>query len=85
MHFLFKYQINVIISLDYSAKIRHISFCLFVQMERAVMEAFPALPGMSFGTSKKEMACERRTFALSILSGSGLFFPLFFIFTLIFK
>ncbi|KAI4827027.1 hypothetical protein KUCAC02_030455, partial [Chaenocephalus aceratus] len=38
---------------------------------RAVMEAFPALPMMSFGTSKKEMACERRKFALSILNGSG--------------
>lgn len=63
----------------------HILFCVFVQMARAVMEAFPALPGMSFGTSKKEMACERWTFALSILNGSGLFFPLFFIFTLIFK
>ncbi|XP_034083088.1 lysine-specific demethylase 5B-B-like [Gymnodraco acuticeps] len=25
---------------------------------------------MSFGTSKKEMACERRKFALSILNGS---------------
>nr|XP_033951280.1 lysine-specific demethylase 5B-B-like [Pseudochaenichthys georgianus] len=39
-------------------------------MARAVMEAFPALPIMSFGTSKKEMACERRKFALSILNAS---------------
>ncbi|KAG8001016.1 Ribonuclease P protein subunit p29 [Nibea albiflora] len=34
------------------------------------MEAYPALPVMSFGTSKKEMASERRTFALALLSDS---------------
>ncbi|KAK1899355.1 120.7 kDa protein in NOF-FB transposable element [Dissostichus eleginoides] len=43
---------------------------IVTMMARAVMEAFPALPVMSFGTSKKEMACERRKFALSILNGS---------------
>jgi hypothetical protein len=41
-------------------------------MAKAVMEAFPALPLMSFGTSKKEMANARTKFALALLSGSGL-------------
>ncbi len=36
------------------------------------MEAYPALPLMSVGTSKKEMALERTKFALSLLNGSGL-------------
>ncbi len=35
------------------------------------MEAYPALPLMSFGTSKKDMTLERTKFALSLLSGSG--------------
>nr|XP_020481286.1 uncharacterized protein LOC109975125 isoform X3 [Labrus bergylta] len=39
-------------------------------MAKAVMEDFPALPVMSFGTSKKEMAFERTKLALSLLSGS---------------
>ncbi|KAI4798480.1 hypothetical protein KUCAC02_022031 [Chaenocephalus aceratus] len=43
---------------------------IVTMMARAVMEDFPALPMMSFGTSKKEMACERRKFALSILNAS---------------
>ena len=41
-------------------------------MAKAVMEAFPALPLMSFGKSKKEMADERTKFALALLNGSGL-------------
>ena len=41
-------------------------------MAKAVMEAFPALPLMSFGTSKKEMANARTKFGLGLLSGSGL-------------
>ncbi|CAL8275321.1 unnamed protein product [Arctogadus glacialis] len=39
-------------------------------MAKAVMEAFPALPLMSFGTSKKEMANARTKFALGLLIGS---------------
>lgn len=48
-------------------------------MAKAVMEAYPALPAMSFGTSKKEMASERTKFALALLSDSGksLFFSLY--------
>ena len=41
-------------------------------MAKAVMEAFPELPLMSFGTSKKEMANARTKFGLGLLSGSGL-------------
>lgn len=40
-------------------------------MAKAVMETYPALPAMSFGTSKKEMASERTKFALALLSDSG--------------
>ncbi|XP_060889321.1 uncharacterized protein LOC132961604 isoform X2 [Labrus mixtus] len=43
---------------------------IVTKMAKALMEAFPALPVMSFGTSKKEMAFERTKLALSLLSGS---------------
>ncbi|CAL8390972.1 unnamed protein product [Arctogadus glacialis] len=43
---------------------------IVTMMAKAVMEAFPALPLMSFGTSKKEMANARTKFALGLLSGS---------------
>lgn len=43
-------------------------------MAKAVMEAFPELPKMEFGTSKKDMAQERRALALKILEASGFFF-----------
>ncbi|CAL8318997.1 unnamed protein product [Arctogadus glacialis] len=48
------------------------SSCVVIvtMMAKAVMEAFPALPLMSFGTSKKEMANARTKFALGLLSGS---------------
>lgn len=36
------------------------------------MKAYPALPLMSFDTSKKEMALERTKFALAVLNDSGL-------------
>lgn len=44
---------------------------LLMQMAKAVLEAYPALPVMSFGTSKREMASERTKFALALLSDSG--------------
>ncbi|CAL8324290.1 unnamed protein product [Gadus morhua 'NCC'] len=43
---------------------------IVTMMAKAVMEAFPALPLMSFGTSKKEMANARTKFGLGLLSGS---------------
>ncbi|KAM9323687.1 uncharacterized protein KZ484_021755 [Pholidichthys leucotaenia] len=42
------------------------------QMAREVMDAFPVTPVINFGTSKKEMAAERRKLALSILRASDL-------------
>ncbi|XP_030266809.1 uncharacterized protein LOC115578113 [Sparus aurata] len=45
---------------------------IVTKMAKAVMEAFPALPAMSFGTSMKEMASERTNFALALLSDSVL-------------
>ncbi|XP_027132023.1 uncharacterized protein LOC113744953 [Larimichthys crocea] len=45
---------------------------IVTMMAKAVMEAYPALPAMSFGTSKKEMASERTKFALELLSDSVL-------------
>ncbi|XDV34076.1 hypothetical protein PO909_004282 [Leuciscus waleckii] len=41
-------------------------------MARAVVRAFPAVPVFHFGTSKKEMAQERKKMALQILKESGL-------------
>ncbi len=35
------------------------------------MEAFPKLPNMEFGTTKKEMALEHGALALTILEASG--------------
>lgn len=40
-------------------------------MAKAVMEAFPQLPNMDFGTSKKDMVRERKALALQILQASG--------------
>lgn len=40
-------------------------------MANAVMEAFPQPPIMTFGTTKKEMAVQRKHFALQILKASG--------------
>ncbi|XP_030266519.1 uncharacterized protein LOC115577771 [Sparus aurata] len=45
---------------------------IVTKMAKAVMEAFPALPAMSFGTSMKEMASERTNFAQALLSDSVL-------------
>lgn len=45
---------------------------MFVKMARALMEAFPAIPIMTFGTTKKEMAQERKKMALKILEASGI-------------
>ncbi|KAK0132619.1 hypothetical protein N1851_032487 [Merluccius polli] len=39
-------------------------------MAKAVMEAFPQPPMMTFGTTKKEMAVQRKHFALQILKAS---------------
>ncbi|XP_051544401.1 uncharacterized protein wu:fc27b11 [Myxocyprinus asiaticus] len=43
----------------------------FIMMARAVMKAFPAVPLIRFGTSKKEMAHARKTMALQILKASA--------------
>lgn len=40
-------------------------------MAKAVMESFPQIPEMTFGTSKKEMRKERRNLALEVLEASG--------------
>ncbi len=49
------------------------------------MEAFPKLPNMEFGTTKKEMVLERRALALTILEASGVWQFFIRIFTAIFK
>ncbi|KAM9487620.1 uncharacterized protein Hap1MRO34_004819 [Clarias gariepinus] len=41
-----------------------------VKMAKAVMESFPQIPEMTFGTSKKEMRKERRNLALEVLEAS---------------
>lgn len=41
-------------------------------MAREVMKAFPAVPVIRFGTSKKEMANKRKALAVQILKASGL-------------
>ncbi|XP_067224530.1 uncharacterized protein [Chanodichthys erythropterus] len=43
---------------------------IVLMMAKAVMEAFPELPKMEFGKSKKHMAQERRALALKILEAS---------------
>jgi hypothetical protein len=40
-------------------------------MARGIMKAFPAVPVLHFGTSRKEMANERKMMALQILKASG--------------
>ncbi|XP_034413986.1 uncharacterized protein wu:fc27b11 [Cyclopterus lumpus] len=41
-----------------------------IMMARALMEAFPTVPTITFGTSKKDMKNERKTLALKILKAS---------------
>jgi hypothetical protein len=41
-------------------------------MAKEIMRAFPADPVLNFGTSRKEMAQERKMMALQILQESGL-------------
>lgn len=40
-------------------------------MAKLVMDAFPQIPTMTFGTTKEEMAFEREKLALEILEASG--------------
>lgn len=40
-------------------------------MAKDLMRAFPAIPDMTFGTSRKDMKRERRDLALDILDASG--------------
>ncbi|XP_028443388.1 uncharacterized protein LOC114561531 [Perca flavescens] len=44
---------------------------LVIMMAKAVMEAFPKIQKIEFGTSKREMAQQRQHFALEILKASG--------------
>ncbi|XP_028988701.1 uncharacterized protein LOC114845072 isoform X2 [Betta splendens] len=43
---------------------------IVVKMAKSVMESFPKIPRMTFGTSKKEMANERRALGLEVLEAS---------------
>lgn len=53
-------------------------------MAKLVMEAFPQIPTMAFGTTKKDMARERKNLALEILRASGMLYSvLFFLFFLL--
>lgn len=45
---------------------------LIFQMARGIMNAFPAVPVLQFGTSRKEMGNEWKIMALQILKASGL-------------
>ncbi|KAF4110742.1 hypothetical protein G5714_007773 [Onychostoma macrolepis] len=43
---------------------------MVMMMAKAVMEAFPKLPNMEFGTTEEEMAEERTAMALELLEAS---------------
>lgn len=45
---------------------------MLVKMAKEVLESFPEIPTMKFGTSKAEMANRRREVAEQILEASGL-------------
>lgn len=45
---------------------------MLVKMAKEVLESFPEIPTMKFGTSKAEMANRRREMAEQILEASGL-------------
>ncbi|KAF4096636.1 hypothetical protein G5714_022605 [Onychostoma macrolepis] len=50
---------------------------MVMMMAKAVMEAFPKLPNMEFGTTEEEMAEERTAMALELLEASVM--PFFFV------